>query len=271
MDVPAVPWITFVSASGDGKSLPLRLMEDIIIMLEKRAFAKQKADAENQRRENAQLSAADRDPAPPAKKPRRPGWTWEHGSLVGSAKRMSTNGGRALGVVHEGKQFFEYVMRQVPGYSVVFLNNLYDKGRINNVVTNESSEFTVDEPHFPLLIAAHLEDIMECLTCRDAAGVLSRFEFVYFEPKFQRMEGYGDLNKDACCKKVYNAMVQIEKLFPDSGQPPATSATYFPHVSKSFSLPAEDAPAFDQYFNAHVDLQRTAHEQGRSAEKRPPV
>ena len=115
MDAPSVPWITFVSASGDGKSLPLRLMDDIIIALGKRAFAKQKSEAANQRQENAQVSADDRDPAPPAKKPRRTGRAWGHGSPVSSAKRMSTNGGKALGVVHEGKQFFEYVTRQVHG------------------------------------------------------------------------------------------------------------------------------------------------------------
>ena len=148
---PSVPWITFVSASGDGESLPLRLMDDIIIMLEKMAFAKQKSEAANQRQENAQVSDEDMDPAPPAKKPRRPGRTWGRGSLVGSAKRMSANGGMALGVVHEGKQFFEYFTRQVSGYSIAFLNKLYDKGRINNVVTNEAIEFTVGGPHFPSL------------------------------------------------------------------------------------------------------------------------
>ena len=151
MDAPSVPRITFVSASGEGESPPLGLMGDIIIMLEKRAFAKKKSEAANHRQENAQVSAEDRDPDPPAKKPRRPGRTWGLGSLVGSAKRMSTNGGRALGVVHEGKQFFEYFTRQVRGYSIGSLNKLYDRGRTNNVVTNEASEFTVEEPHFPSL------------------------------------------------------------------------------------------------------------------------
>ena len=82
-------------------------------------------------------------------------------------------------------------MRNVPGYSIRFWNKLYDGERINNVVANEAIEFTAGGPNFAILIAAHLEDITECYTCHDAAGVLSRFEFVYFGPKSQRMQDYG--------------------------------------------------------------------------------
>ena len=69
---------------------------------------------------------------------------------------------------------------------------------------------------------------MECYTCQDAAGVLSRFEFVYFAQKFHRMKDYGELNKDACCKKVYNEMAEIEKLFPRNWGAAAFLGDVFP-------------------------------------------
>ena len=39
---PSVPWVNFVTAFGDGKSLPLWLTDDIIIALGKREIAKKK-------------------------------------------------------------------------------------------------------------------------------------------------------------------------------------------------------------------------------------
>ena len=100
----SVLWITFVSVIGDGESLPLRLVGDIIIMLGKRAFAKRQNEAVNKTQVRAQLSDEDRATTPPAKKPRRPGGTggtganqkviprnWQPAAFIGDVSPMFLN------------------------------------------------------------------------------------------------------------------------------------------------------------------------------------
>ena len=100
---------------------------------------------------------------------------------------MAVNGGRIIGIVHEAKYLFANVATSAAGPQSSVLLKLYGKGRLINVVMNDQNVFTVNEPHFPLCMAAHLPDILEAMRSPDSLGLFTRFEFAYVKPNFQHL------------------------------------------------------------------------------------
>ena len=118
------------------------------------------------------------------------------------------------------------------------------------------SSFSVDKPHFPFFIGAHLEDLFEISGDNDAAGVLNRFEVAYVRPEILHLRDYHEtLTLEDTVAKIVDALKKVESLYPEKEVAVRTNAANYRPGSDEFVIPLEDRPSFAQFFDTHVDEQ----------------
>ena len=108
------------------------------------------------------------------KRPEPEDFTWEHGSLLGSGKRIAQSGWMPIGVVREAKMSFHNVTRDVPGNTLASLRKLCDGERLSQVVMNDQNVFAAGPPRFHFLTAAHIPGILRYLRGSDIGGISAR-------------------------------------------------------------------------------------------------
>ena len=208
LDVIPTTWVAIIGSPGDGKSLILAQLKDALCRIEKARYEHAKklaVDDEARSSESAKRRKVEVE---------KPNMSWDVGSLMGLGPRLEKNDGSVIGILDEGRQFLQKALSGGVGGGADILNKLYDGNRFENCVLTQSSQFFIEKPRVPIVLAMHLDDVFDVFAEGDPAGVLHRFEVAHVPPVLNKMCDYHKtLRKDVTMKKMADIFHIIAKTY----------------------------------------------------------
>ena len=198
LDVPAVTWKLQLGKSGDGKSLVVNFIKEILkvrrAQLQEHYNALYKANLQKWK----QQGGADGMPAKPVAPTVKT--ICDDGSAVAWCHSMSApeNEGRGFVVLHECKKFMSSASNVSGAFPATTLCKLWDRDDYSHDVQDYNKEFTLEKPLLVIYMAGHLEDKHKCFYHGDELGVDSRLDTFVLPPQVNHLADFpADLDKDS--------------------------------------------------------------------------
>ena len=198
LDIPSVTWKLQLGKSGDGKSLVVNFIKEILKV--RRAQLQHHYEAvykENLKTWKQQGATEDMPvkPTPPAVKT-----VCDDGSAVAWCHSMagSENEGRGFVVLHECKKFMSSASNASGAFPATTLCKLWDRDDYSHDVQDYNKEFTLEKPLLVIYMAGHLEDKHECFYHGDELGIDNRLDSFALPPQVNHLSDFPlDLDKEA--------------------------------------------------------------------------
>jgi len=198
LDVPALSWKLQLGKSGDGKSLVVNFIKEILKLRRSQLQEHYEAVYNEALKKWKQHGATPDMPL----KPGAPNvkTICDDGSAVAWCHSMSSpeNEARGFVVLHECKKFMASASNASGAFPATTLCKLWDRDDNSHDVQDYNKEFTLEKPLLVIYMAGHLEDKHKCFFHGDELGIDNRLDSFMLPPQVNHLEEFPmDLDKDA--------------------------------------------------------------------------
>ena len=183
LDVPSVTWKLQLGKSGDGKSLVVNFVKEVLklrrVQLQSHYEAAHKKAVEEWVKKKGNDDGAGK-PLPPKVKT-----ICDDGSAVAWCHSMSLpeNESRGFVVLHECKKFMSSASNVAGAFPATTLCKLWDRDDYSHDVQAFNREFTLEKPLLIIYMAGHLEDKHKCFYNGDELGIDNRLDTFIVPPR----------------------------------------------------------------------------------------
>ena len=261
LDIPSVTWKLQLGKTGDGKSLVINFVKEVL--KQRRAHvqahyeAVHKKQVEEWKKERRFEDSAAK-PIPPNVK-----LICDDGSAVVWCHSMSLpeNEGRGFVVLHECKKFMQSANNASGAFPATTLCKLWDRDDYSHDVQDYHKEFTLERPLFVIHTAGHLEDKHKCFQFGDELGIDNRLDSFVFPAQINHLADF-PLHLDKAA--IYGAAAEVframwEHFHSEAVQPLIEAFTGF------LRIPVAEAHDFATWYDELVDQQLVAATSGNAS------
>ena len=266
LGIPALPWPGTVGRPGEGKSIAVWFLKQVMIELSKRKGVE--AGAEEDEVE-AEMEPADgqQPKAPKRAKTQGKRFTADMGTLYGFFGQMEKNEGRCLVALHEAKPLLGKILAELPGNDPQALNKAYDRDEVSNTVLTAGSRFHMDSPWLVFFLAVHLDDLKLLFgdVTKDTCAIFSRFDFFAQAGMIPELDDFNDYDQDEAMEFVCDVLELVEIQYPDISKDDTGVAVeekgFFSKRTQLWRIPQKNN-FFRHSFNGHAQAQKKAKAAG---------